>query len=523
MLLLVVIATGWVSDDAYVTLRSVGLAWEGYGPVYNVDERVQAFTHPLWFGVLFLAFGLTWGEAWWAAFLSSVFYTGLALAAVVVAFRRQPLQAILAIGLLACSRSFIEYGSSGLENPMTFALLAGIVAAREERGRRLTEAGSLGVVSVLAGFALVNRLDTLLLVGPFWAASVWDARGIGGWRLTRAVLLGLVPLAAWEAFSVVYYGVPVPNTAYAKLGAGMPVGVKVRMGLTYLTHFVIHDPVGALVLFWALVGGLLRGGSKARPALASMALYVAYIAWIGGDFMAGRFLAAPVLLAALTVASLPSSKARSPRTVLIAVIGLAVVGQVVWTLHPQRRGQEAALVAKGPYEATRLFGIVDERTYFRSTLGLAAVLWNGGTPARITRTEGEAVAARAEAQGRPVVAMPAQAGVYGYYAGKDVFIVDLYGLGDPLIARLPMTVGPTRQWAPGHFPRSYPEGYLEGRARRENTIADPDLHAFYDELDQVVAGPLLSGARWSSLWRLNTGALDPRVDAYGSRIPPETE
>ncbi|HEY0840318.1 MAG TPA: hypothetical protein VGD74_09030 [Vulgatibacter sp.] len=38
----------WVVDDAYITLRSVDNFVHGLGLGWNPDERVQAFTHPLW-------------------------------------------------------------------------------------------------------------------------------------------------------------------------------------------------------------------------------------------------------------------------------------------------------------------------------------------------------------------------------------------------------------------------------------------------------------------------------------------
>lgn len=43
------IRTAWVSDDGFITLRSVQNYIHGYGMVYNVGERVQTFTHPMWF------------------------------------------------------------------------------------------------------------------------------------------------------------------------------------------------------------------------------------------------------------------------------------------------------------------------------------------------------------------------------------------------------------------------------------------------------------------------------------------
>ena len=44
--------TGWVCDDAYITFRHVLNCLGGYGPVFNPGERVQAYTHPLWFLLL---------------------------------------------------------------------------------------------------------------------------------------------------------------------------------------------------------------------------------------------------------------------------------------------------------------------------------------------------------------------------------------------------------------------------------------------------------------------------------------
>ena len=39
------VRTAWLSDDAYITFRTADNLVHGYGPVWNTDERVQAFTH----------------------------------------------------------------------------------------------------------------------------------------------------------------------------------------------------------------------------------------------------------------------------------------------------------------------------------------------------------------------------------------------------------------------------------------------------------------------------------------------
>jgi len=46
------INTAWVAEDAFITFRSVDNMLAGYGPVWNIGERVQVYTHPLWYILL---------------------------------------------------------------------------------------------------------------------------------------------------------------------------------------------------------------------------------------------------------------------------------------------------------------------------------------------------------------------------------------------------------------------------------------------------------------------------------------
>jgi arabinofuranosyltransferase len=47
--LLLLLSALWMSDDAAITLRTVLNVVNGFGARFNLDERVQAYTHPLWF------------------------------------------------------------------------------------------------------------------------------------------------------------------------------------------------------------------------------------------------------------------------------------------------------------------------------------------------------------------------------------------------------------------------------------------------------------------------------------------
>lgn len=73
-------------------------------------------------------------------------------------------------------------------------------------------------MALCAGLSLVNRMDTALIFAPVLAYAWLAERNL---RATAVILAGLSPFIAWEVFSVVYYGFPFPNTAYAKLGTGI--------------------------------------------------------------------------------------------------------------------------------------------------------------------------------------------------------------------------------------------------------------------------------------------------------------
>ena len=44
----VLLRTAWVCDDAFISFRVVENAVAGHGLRWNIADRVQVFTHPLW-------------------------------------------------------------------------------------------------------------------------------------------------------------------------------------------------------------------------------------------------------------------------------------------------------------------------------------------------------------------------------------------------------------------------------------------------------------------------------------------
>src|ERR1700723_1825811 len=47
-------ARRWMDDDGFINLRVVRNVLHGHGPVFNLGDRIEACTSPLWIGFLAL-------------------------------------------------------------------------------------------------------------------------------------------------------------------------------------------------------------------------------------------------------------------------------------------------------------------------------------------------------------------------------------------------------------------------------------------------------------------------------------
>src|SRR5690242_16188482 len=70
----IVLRRAWVSDDAYITFRTVDNFIHGYGLTWNTAERVQAYTNPLW--MLLVSIGsLVTREVFYTSYFLELMFT----------------------------------------------------------------------------------------------------------------------------------------------------------------------------------------------------------------------------------------------------------------------------------------------------------------------------------------------------------------------------------------------------------------------------------------------------------------
>jgi arabinofuranosyltransferase len=499
-LLAAIVRLAWLGDDAFITFRSVENLVHGHGPVWNVGERVQTYTHPLWYWLLCL---VRWcsGECEWTTMGLGILLSAGAMAAVALRLGSAA-AACVWLALLLGSRAWTSYATSGLETSLTYLLLGLLFAAA-----RGTDAGQrLARTALVTGLLALTRLDLLVLGLPVVVAQL---RGVGRARALRLVLPGLAPLAAWSGFAAVYYGSPFPITAYAKAFChGVPAGELALQGLRYLWRNTTDDPVTPVVIACGALLGLRRPGDRSF-ALGAL-LYTAYVVKVGGDYMLGRF-----LVPSFTVAAVLLARALAPATagrqcgVALGALALAVVPGIPEAATPLPR-------ASPGYEIG-VDGIVDEQRQGHWDHGLLSRGAARGVPGHI----GDML--RRQGVTRRVFTLGGWIGWLGYTSGPQVHVVDPW-LGDPLLMRLP--VAEPDQWRIGHFVRRIPAGYLESLASGENRIPHPGLARAWDAVRSATRDPIWSAARWGHLWDLWTGRHEDGLAdfvATGYRTPPRRE
>ncbi len=496
--LAVLIRTAWVCDDAYITLRVVDNLVHGYGLRWNVDERVAAFSHPLWMLLVSGLYVLT-NEGYFTILAVGIVVTLITMTG--VAWRGQPSFAASAIPLLALlsSKAFVDFSTSGLENPLTDFLLLLFVLAWN---RRDTTA-RLSRLAVVAALVLMNRTDAGLLLAPALAvAMVMDARQ-AGWRATIGRLAaGMAPLAIWTTFSLLYFGSPVANTAYAKLSTGVPAASSIRQGLYYFDLGFWFDPITLLVIAIVPLAIAVKLTRRDWPLVAGVVVSCLYVVRVGGDFMYGRFLVAPFFMSLLILQPLTARLSLASGTLAAGtVLAIALTAPYQPSLLAGAR-----FGARDPANKNlALHGIHDERRWYYPQAGLLRQEHGTLHPNHPWAYDGVNVRASHES-----VVSRGNIGFYGYFAGPEVHVIDPYALADPLLARLPAV--PNSRI--GHFRRLIPAGYPESVRDQRVQIANPSLAEYYRRLHLITSGPLLSRARLRAILDLNLGRLDYLVDDY---------
>ncbi len=459
----VFLSESWVRhaqlDDAYISYRYADNLVSGLGLVYNPGERVEGMTNLLW--ALLVAVGIKLGfdanvvgHALGLVFGSALLVATALYARVLVGTAGSWLSGVAA-WVVVSSVAFVLWATSGMETALFAAATTAALAAQVR--------GHLGWATVGALAATLTRPDGILVAAVifgFHLASRWR-EGRRAWTWPAVYAVGVLLLTG---FRLVYYGTPVPNTFYAKVG-----GIPIERGVSYLMDF-LGDGAALLVVPAAIA--VVRD-RRSWPGAAFCAVQALYVVSVGGDvFPDARFLL-PALACMAALAVRGAAAAHS----LDSYAGILIFLQLPMAIGWNVLGTLPAPVVLGlalPAIGAAVGVALGRRWIGVATLATVAVV-GGGLAwmnreavrdfARGSRVNQELKRVRRSFgvlermgfmraqilrdRGDPIRLVAGGAiGAFGFHSGLP--IIDLYGLVDPEIARNREEVDVNAVLLPGH-------------------------------------------------------------------------
>ncbi len=475
--LLVLAVAAWahrnVIDDGFIYLRIVHQVLAGHGPVFNKGERVEAFTSPLWVGILAVADALTPFRLEWLAVVLGIAATlaGVVLAVVGSArlCRLDANKAFLVpfgVVVLVVLSPMWFYASSGLETGIVFLWL-GLSLWLLVNWSRSSERLPWWAAIVL-GLGWLVRPELAMYTVAFLLTVLCLQRATWAGRL-RLLAIALALPAAYQLFRMGYYGSLVANTAVAKEATRMRWVRGWRYFADFTSTYWLVVPLVVLavggwapLLFGLRSDGHDRGVWTVTAFVAAGLLNIVYVIAIGGDYEHARLFVPAVFALCAPIAVIPATRAHVAAFSLAPWAFLAVVS---FRPPTTKVGVNFALPQAGRVTTNDL-GWGPGSPQAKAIAGANLIYQT-----KFSDFRGSSLPL-ASGVHRPV-AVIAGIGVMPYSLGNDLSVVDLFGLADPVTARFkePLRTGVLPY--PGHE-KQMPRPWIAARLVPPGTSVDPD-------------------------------------------------
>jgi hypothetical protein len=456
------VSLAWISDDAFISFRCAQNLINGNGLVYNIGERVEAYTNFLW--TLIIAGGMFIGlePMLFSKVLSITCFilTALSLFYLTLKLHKEQTGRTLFIIPLAAVAFLLQYdtqsfATSGLETSCTaFLVTAGFISLVLARSARPV---------ILSGFfltlAVACRPDCLIF---YSMALIYLSLQRPGRRIN--LISFLIPFVVlyipyWIA-RYMYYGFPFPNAFYAK-SASTPY---FSQGASYVwlyfkTYYILF--LIPLTLLAALPHYIKKLSHRellktldGRIWFLSLLFaipFILYVARVGGDFMFARFLI-PVIPICLILLEINLTRLIRNDYLKLAIF-LIIAAAIIFRSN------------QFPTAVTNINGIVDERQNY--------------PPEKIIQAKAEAAKLKKYLIDKNVkVAFYGAKAMLIYYSELPWALECAAGLTDSYIAHLPIE----KRGRPGHEKR-IPYDYLVNKGI--NFVVGGSLRPSPDNLEMI--------------------------------------
>ena len=271
----------WVGEDAFIFFRYVDNLVYGNGLVFNLGERVEGFTAPLWVFTLALLRKVTEFELRPTAIILGLVLSTLSIALLIYFEHQREIFFPLVVTLMITNSAFRDFATSGFETSLTYLLLiSALICIKRELHFSRPE-----IVGILLSLLVLNRPESALIL--FYVSVLIILK-----KDLKIIIRFFIPVilfvGGYQIFRMGYFASLLPNTFYAKKGGVL----YISQGFNYLKDFVLSYPLTFVIYLgltcYTLVNKKLRDANK--HILIISALLMGYVLYAGGDYMHGRSL-----------------------------------------------------------------------------------------------------------------------------------------------------------------------------------------------------------------------------------------
>lgn len=479
LFVIILIKTAWISDDISFTIRSVLNFIHGYGATFNIDERVQAYTHPLWFLILSIL-TLLFKNIYFVNFLACILISTAVFYLSLKYISKNIFGVFFITFAIFLSRAFIEFSTSGLENPLSHLLI--LILFMRLHKIETCKKKDLTHVILIGSFLYLSRPDLILFILPISLKIFFLLleNNVTKKDIVKSFLVGGIPIIVWTSISLIYYGFPFPNTAYAKLLHEIPRFNLIYQGGKYFFITLKKDPVTLFIIFSGIIFAWTQKFYYKYLAIGNI-LYLVYIVYIGADFMEGRFFSVPFLVSLLLITPQISQKNIVP--LMVPTLILASVSTVIPVIYMDKKD-----IGSHGYDN---FNIGNDRMRYIPYKSLLKFDFNRHfIPEWETTSKKEVLFTCGNAN-------------LAINKGPTFHYIDQCALSDPLLARLPNFK--VNKWMAGHFWRQMPTNYMASVTQNKNLLLDSDTREYWDSIRKITHGSIWSFDRFIEIFKFNFG------------------
>ncbi len=477
----------WFADDAFMILVSVKNFVLGHGLTFNILDRVQAFTSPLWTVVLIPIFYFLPNALYSSLVCSFVCWIVLSLnfSRIIGSF------ASLSVFFLSFSYTVAlrDYLSSGLETPLLMCLWSGLVvvllllsANKVNKSVDIKQRGWLYAAIIL------TRLDQIILLLP---VLVWDYY-VNRFSLVRKNILPIFIVFLWFAFATFYYGFPIPNTAYAKLPDGLNLSQRIYQGISYVYDFVYYDILSfSIVILGTIIGTFFLNSNYTRAISIGNVFFFFYVVWIGGDFMTSRYFI-PIVINSLVMLLFYISSIKIKEQ--LCITGIIILFSIDFF--------NTNSILKKEY-SIKPNGIANEMAFHFAGNSLLTNSTRTKYGFKFQKSHNQVFAHK---NFIPI----SNPGLFAFNDGLNNHYIDILALSDPFLAQFPPS--DPIHWRVGHIGRNVPVGYIDSLMTGQPKMHNKYFNDVFSIIISLTRESLFNFNRLKNIFRFHTTNLTDLIN-----------